>query len=99
MLALLSVWISLAALLLSLGMVMYRPWFNDYTIPLVVMFGAPGGLCLAGMVLWNYRHDSSEAAAVAAQRLQARVAIGLSLAAAGIVYALVLFAERRAAGV
>lgn len=92
MLALLSVWISLATLLLAATMVVYRPAFNDVTVPLVVMFGAPGALCLAGIVLWHYRRDTSGEPALAVQRLQAKVAIGLALLASAIVYALVIFA-------
>lgn len=94
MLALLSAWISLLTLMLAVVMLVYRPAFNDVTVPLVVMFGAPGALCLAILVLWAHRKDRSNDIPLAAQRMQCKVAIVLSLAAAAIVYGLVIFADR-----
>ncbi len=94
MLALASVWISLATLMLALAMVAYRPAFNDVTVPLVVMFGGPGAMCLAGMVLWSLRKEPAEGEGVAAQRLQSKVAIGLAVIASAIVYVLVIYAQR-----
>jgi heme/copper-type cytochrome/quinol oxidase subunit 2 len=94
MLALASVWIGLAALALSAAMVVYRPAFTDLTVTLVLYFGAPGSLCLAGLVLWAYRREDRADPGVAAQRKQARVAIVLALVAAVIVYLLVIFSHK-----
>jgi predicted MFS family arabinose efflux permease len=94
MLAFASVWTGLACLLLSLAMLMYRPLFNDVMLVIVLYFGVPGTFCLAGLVLWSHRKDRSDDPAVALQRRQCKVAIGLGLAAAAIVYALVILAQR-----
>ena len=94
MLALASVWIGLAAFGLSVVMVVYRPAFTDLTVTLVLYFGAPGSLCLAGLVLWAYRKEDRADSGIAAQRKQARVAIGLAVAAAAIVYLLVIFSHK-----
>ena len=95
MLALLSVWISLASLIVAVVMVLYRPAFNDALIPLVVMFGSPGALAMAGIVLWAYRKEPDDDPGIRAQRVQAKFAITLSLIAAAIVYLLVIFADRK----
>jgi len=92
--ALASVWMGLTCLALTLGMVVYRPFFNDVMLVVLLYFGIPGTLCLAGMVLWAHRKDTSGDAGVAMRRLQCKVAIGLSLAAAAIVYLLVILAAR-----
>jgi len=94
MLALASVWIGLAAFALSVAMVVYRPVFTDLTVTLVLYFGSPGSLCLAGLVLWAYRREDRADPGVAAQRKQAQVAIALSLVAAAVVYALVVFSHK-----
>ena len=94
MLALASVWIGLAALALSAAMVVYRPAFTDLTVTLVLYFGSPGSLCLAGLVLWAYRKEDHADPGLAAQRKQAWVAIGLALVAAAIVYLLVIFSRK-----
>ena len=94
MLALVSVWIGLAALAVSAAMVVYRPAFTDLTVTLVLYFGSPGSLCLAGLVLWAYRKEDRADPGVAAQRKQAWVAIGLALVAAAIVYLLVIYSHK-----
>lgn len=94
MLALTSVWIGLAAFALSVAMVVYRPVFTDLTVTLVLYFGSPGSLCLAGLVLWAYRKEDRADPGVSAQRKQARVAIFLAIAAAAIVYLLVIFSHK-----
>lgn len=94
MLALLSVWISLATLLIALTMVVYRPAFHDVPVALVLWFGAPGAMCLAGLVLWAHRKDDRSDPGLNAQRTQAKVAIGLSLAAAALVYLLIIFSTK-----
>src|SRR3990172_2916884 len=94
MLALASVWIGLASLGLSVAMVVYRPAFTDLTVTLVLYFGSPGSLCLAGLVLWAYRKEDRADPGIVAQRKQAWVAISLAIAAAAIVYLLVLFSQK-----
>ncbi len=93
MLALLSVWIGLLSLLLALTMVVYRPAFTDVTVVLVLYFGVPGGLCLAGLTLWAHRKEKTPDSGLSAQRIQTKVAIALGLAAAALVYALIIFAH------
>lgn len=93
MLALASAWIGLISLLIATTMWLYRPAFTDLGIALVLYFGAPGSMCLGGMVLWAHRKEDSASAGVAAQRLQARVGIILALIAIVIVYALVICAK------
>ncbi len=90
MLALISVWLGLASLVLGLTMLAYRPAMTDLAILLILYFGAPGALCLAGLVLWANRTDDHPEPAIVAQRLQSKVAITLGLAAAAIVYALII---------
>jgi len=90
MLALLSVWIGLASFVLAATMFVYRPAMTDLNILLVLYFGAPGALCLAGITLWANRTDVGDDPAVTAQRLQSKVAIVLALAAAAIIYALII---------
>lgn len=93
MLALASVWIGLAAFLLAVAMLLYRPVFNDLTVTLVIYFGSPGALCLAGLVLWAYRKERSGDPGLAAQRVQAKIAITLAVLAAAIIYLLVAFSQ------
>jgi len=92
--ALAAVWISLLTLGLALGMLIYRPAMTDLTILLVLYFGAPGALCFAGLVLWAHRKDQSADPAIAAQRVQAKVAILLAVVAAAIVYGLIIFSQK-----
>lgn len=94
MLALASVWIALLSLLLACGMVLYRPLFNDLTVLLIVYFGAPGAMCLAGLVLWAHRKEGALDPGLQAQRIQSKIAVALALLAAGIVYALVIGSDR-----
>jgi hypothetical protein len=90
MLALLSVWLGLASLILAVVMLFYRPAMTDPAILLILYFGAPGALCLAGLTLWANRTDDNPEPAILAQRLQSKVAITLALGAAAIVYALII---------
>lgn len=94
MAALISVWMSLVCLALALGMLIYRPLFHDAMLVVVLYFGVPGTLCIAGLVLWAHRKDTGDDPGLAMRRLQCKVAIALSLAAAAIVYLLVIFASR-----
>ena len=96
MLALLAVWVSLAALTTALTMALYRPAFVDWTIP-IALYGSAAAICFGGLVLWSHRtHTDGEAEVdpgIAAQRMQSKVAIGLAVVAATIVYLLVIYAE------
>ena len=94
MLALLSVWLGLASLVLAAVMLIYRPAMTDLAILLILYFGAPGALCLAGLTLWANRTDDNPEPAILAQRLQSKVAITLALAAAAIVYALIIRSQK-----
>lgn len=94
MLALGSVWIGLGSLLIAVTMIVHRPTFTDLTVTLVLYFGSPGALCLAGLVLWAHRKDDASDAGLQAQRLQAKIAIGMAVVAAAVVYILVIGADR-----
>ena len=94
MLAFSSVWIGMVSLVAALVMVIHRPAFHDLPVTLVLWFGSPGAMCLAGLVLWAYRKEESEDPGIAGQRLQAKVAIGLAVSAAALVYALIIAAEQ-----
>lgn len=94
MLALLSVWIGLASFVLSALMLVYRPAMTDLTVLLVLYFGSPGALCLAGLVLWAHRTDTNPEPALAAQRVQCKVAIVLAIASAAIVYGLIIASQK-----
>ncbi|GMU23912.1 MAG: hypothetical protein AMXMBFR13_39890 [Phycisphaerae bacterium] len=88
MLALLSVWLGVAALLLSLVMAVWRRTFTDVWLA-VALYTAIFSLTFAGMTLWSLRREPRELPAVAARRAQSRVGIGLSLTAIAVVYGLV----------
>jgi hypothetical protein len=92
--ALASVWVGLLTLGLSAAMLLYRPAMTDLTILVVLYFGAPAALCFAGLVLWAHRKDESADPSIAAQRVQAKVAIPLAVLAAAIVYGLIIFSEK-----
>ncbi len=94
MLAFFSVWIGAMSLVAALVMVIHRPTFHDIPVTFVLWLGSPGTMCLAGIVLWAYRKDESEDSGIAGQRLQAKVAIGLAVGAAALVYALIIGAEQ-----
>ena len=95
MLALLSVWLAMAALIMSVAMVLHRAWFTDVWLT-VALYTAILSLTLAGMTLWALRKEPATGPGVAGRRRQCQVGIGLSLAAIAIVYALVA-ASRSAA--
>lgn len=94
MLALLSVWIGLISFILALLMVIHRSTFTDLTVVLVLYFGSPGALCLAGLVLWSLRKEGRTDGMVRAQRLQAKIAVGMALAAATLVYLVIIFSQK-----
>ncbi len=91
MLALLSVWLGLASLVMSLVMVLYRPAFHDVLLLVEMYFACPLSLMFGGLLLWATRKEKSQNAA---PRLQAKVGIALALVAAVLVYGLVALAER-----
>ena len=90
MLALASVWLGLITLLLAAAMVLYRPALTDWTVTLVLYFGAPGSICFAGLTLWAHRTEDAVDSGIAARRAQAKVAIVLSVIAAALVYTLII---------
>lgn len=94
MLALLSVWIGLASFVLSALMLLYRPAMTDLTVLMVLYFGSPGTLCLALLVLWAHRGDTSPEPALIAQRTQCKVAIVMAILAAAIVYGLIIASQK-----
>jgi hypothetical protein len=94
MIAFLSVWTGLLSFLLALVMVIHRPMMTDWTVTLVLWFGSPGSLCLAGLVLWAYRKEGAAEEGIGAQRRQAKAAIGMALAAAALVYLLIIFSHK-----
>ena len=94
MLALMSVWIGFATMALAVAMVVYRPALTDLTIPLVLYFGSPGAMCLAGLVLWAHRKDGPDDAGLVAQRIQCKVAITMAIIAAALVYALIIASQK-----
>ncbi len=94
MLALLGVWIGLGSFGLAIAMLVYRATFTDLNVTLVLYFGSPGSLCLAGLVLWAFRKEDTSDEAVQSQRLQAKVAIAFALLAAAIVYAIVIYSDK-----
>ena len=94
MLALASVWIGLASLVLAAAMLVFRPAMTDWSVTLVLYFGSPGALCLAILVLWAHRGEDSSDPGLEARRLQAKVAIVLAILAAAIVYALIIGSEK-----
>ncbi len=96
--ALASVWLGVATLGLALTMLFRRSAFTDATVPLVLWLGAPGTMWLAGMVLWAYRKRPSSEPGIAPQRTQCKLAIGLAIAAAAIVYVLIIRADQVAPG-
>ncbi len=91
MLGLLSVWLGLASLVMSLVMVLYRPAFHDVLLLIEMYFACPLSLMFGGLLLWATRQEKSQNEA---PRLQAKVGITLALVAAAMVYCLVAFAEQ-----
>lgn len=103
MLALMGVWVGLLTLLLAIGMLIYRPWMTDITVTAVLYFGAPGAMCFGGLVLWGSRKSQLDDGGlvpttadpgIVAQRLQSKIAIGLALCAAAIVYYLIIYSTK-----
>ena len=94
MLALLSTWIGLLTFLLAAGMWIHRPFMTDPTVVAVLYFGAPGAMCLGGLVLWAHRKDPDADPGLAAQRVQSKTGIALALLAAAIVYYLIIASKK-----
>ncbi len=91
MLGILSVWLGLASLVMSLVMVLYRPAFHDVLLLIEMYFACPLSLMFGGLLLWATRQEKSQNTA---PRLQAKVGITLALVAAAMVYGLVALADR-----
>ena len=96
--AFLSVWMGLTCLVMSIVMVAYPPAVTEWTLILFLELLAPLTLCLAGIVLWSYRKDRSNDPPIAAQRLQAKIAITLTLIACALVYFIFFGPGNRATG-
>jgi peptidoglycan biosynthesis protein MviN/MurJ (putative lipid II flippase) len=94
MLAFAAVWIALASLLIAVAMLVYRPTFTDTSVVIVLYFGSPGALCLALLTLWAFRKEGDDDKGVRARRIQCRVAIAMAVAAAAIVYLLIIFSAK-----
>lgn len=94
MAAFVSVWMGLGTFGVAAVMLLWRETFTDFYVWLVLWLGAPGTMCLAGLVLWANRKQNPEEPGVGPQRLQCKVAIGLALAAAAIVYGLIMGAQQ-----
>jgi|GEM_PF-1971937 len=94
MLAFAAVWFALASLLIAIAMVVYRPVFTDLSVVLVLFFGSPGALCFALLTLWAFRKEDTGDSGLQARRLQCKVAVVMALAAAAIVYMLVIFSTK-----
>lgn len=90
MLALIAVWMSLVCLALAGVMLVYPPAFKQWSIILFLEVLAPAALCFAGLVLWSHRKVENPEPAIVAQRLQCKVAIGLTLVAVAAVYVIFL---------
>lgn len=88
----------LACLGVALTMLIWRPAFTDFWVWFVLWLGAPGTMCIAGLVLWSYRKDEVDEPGIAAQRTQCKVAIFLAIAAAAIVYLLIIRSEKLPGG-
>jgi hypothetical protein len=93
-----SVWMGIACLALATTMAVWRPAFTDFYIWLILWLGSPGTMCIAGLVLWSYRKDPHDEPGIAAQRIQCKVAIALAIAAAAIVYVLIIRSDKLPAG-
>lgn len=87
-LALLSAWLGLAGVATSL--LLWLLPTPDRWIAVVFLLLDPAALAAGILVLWIYRGMDSHTEAVAMQRIQAKVGIGLGLLAVAIGYAFVM---------
>lgn len=88
MLALLSVWVGLGALLCSVMMLLFRSLFTDVMV-VIALYAGIFSLTFAGLSLWSLRKQHRHEAGVTGQRIQCGVGIGLSLVGICVVYGLV----------
>lgn len=93
MLALGSAWIGLLMAALSLAMVVHRPLFHDWVLP-VVLYGAVAAIALGGLVLMRPRKPGDDEQSVHAQRVQAKVGIALGIVSYMIVFVLFKLAKQ-----
>ena len=94
MAAFVRVWMGMATLGIAMAMLLWRPAFTDLNVWLVLWLGAPGTMCVAGLVLWANRKSDADEPGIGPQRLQCKVAISLALVATAIVYALGMGAQQ-----
>ena len=83
-----GVWGGLVAVVVSAA-----TWYvsvPDHWLPLVFLGLDPAALCAGIMVLWTYRKSDMSVETIAAQRLQAWIAITLGLIAVAIGYTYVM---------
>ena len=86
--ALISVWVGVAALLATVGL-WWLPQPDRWLVG-IFLFLDPGAIAGGTLVLWIYRGFDAPGDAVAMQRLQAKVAITLGLAAVVLGYIYVM---------
>ena len=88
-----SVWLGFSCCAASVWMVVQRRTLGQFELltPLN-LYGCCLAMTLGAVVLWGYRKRDSSEPGIAQQRLQAKVGIGLSLAAVTVVYLLIMLA-------
>ena len=90
---LVSVWLGLSCCAASVWMVVQRRTLSRFELltPLN-LYACCLAMTLGAVVLWAYRKRDSSEPGIAQQRLQAKVAIALSLIAVTMVYLLIMLA-------
>ena len=91
-LALISPWLGVAAL--GCAVAVWPAGHADPLVAITLMVLSPGAIASGAGVLWVHRGVPTSDGAIAAQRLQARVGIGLGLLAALLVYVFVFLSRR-----
>ncbi len=93
MLALLSAWLGLAVSVLAIVMVFWRGAFTDVTVP-IALYGAVVAIGCGGLALMRRIQPGDRPEHAPAQRLQAKVGIGLGMFTVIVVYALMALAHQ-----
>lgn len=92
-LPLVSVWLGLACCATSVWMVVRRRTLSQFELVTPLnLYACCLGMTLGVVVLWGYRKRDESEPGIVQQRLQAKVGIGLSLAAVVVVYLLIMLA-------
>jgi hypothetical protein len=92
MLALLSAWAGLAAMVLALAMLVRRGLFGDVLLTITLYAGALA-LTLGGIALWALRKESRTDPGVRAQQTQCYIGCACALVGIAIVYGLIAHAQ------